>query len=78
MSVEYLVQLFLSGKIFPPLLIFFGIYALILSYSKKHFENVSANNGTEYAVKMRKTQRITSVGMILCSIILFALNALKE
>ena len=58
-------------------MIFFGICFLIISFSKKHFENVAANNGAEYAVKMRKMQRIASGVVILCSIILFALNALK-
>ena len=72
--VKNFVELFLSGRLFPPFFLLAGIAIVLLSRSKRYHKSVTDNNGEEHA---KNTIRILKIGgpiMILCAVLLYFLT----
>lgn len=72
------VELFLSGKLFPPFMLLAGIISILFGRSKKFYEQAAANHGAEHAAKSTKMLRMSGLILIACAVLLFIIDILSR
>ena len=61
-------------NVFPIMFIFFAIFSLTLSKSKKNYQKLAENNGKDFANRVNKYLKLGGILLLICSAIWLGLN----